>query len=189
VHRLVAGAAHGPDQPRAAELAPQLCDVDVDRARPARIALAPDAIEQTLAVEHEPRVLQEVREQVELPGRQLHRRAGHGRDPAAPIELDVPEREAFLLERRLGAAQHRLDAGDELSGRERLRDVVVGTQLEPRYPIRLLVARGQDDYRQARVLPDRTAEVEPVGVRQLQVENCEPDLLPLEREQAVDTTR
>src|SRR6476659_8511679 len=51
---LVADAPDGDDQRRVAELAADLPDVDVDGARVARERVAPDALEQLVAGEHDP---------------------------------------------------------------------------------------------------------------------------------------
>ena len=59
---------------RVPELPPQLRDVHVDGSRPARVGHPPDDVEQALAREHDPSVLEEAREQVELLARQLDRR-------------------------------------------------------------------------------------------------------------------
>src|SRR5262249_28536524 len=63
---LVPRAADGPDQLRLAELPAELRDVHVDRARPARVGHPPDAIEELIAADDDPGVLDQHREQVEL---------------------------------------------------------------------------------------------------------------------------
>src|SRR5690348_2478497 len=74
---LVPGPSHGPDPVGVAELAPQLCDVHVDGARPAGIRHAPDEIEQALAREDDAGMLEKAGEEVELLARELDLRAGH----------------------------------------------------------------------------------------------------------------
>src|SRR3954469_1215183 len=69
---LVADAPHGNDRRGVAELAAELPDVDVDRARVAGEGVAPDALEQLVARQDEPAVVEELPEQVELLGRELH---------------------------------------------------------------------------------------------------------------------
>ena len=49
--------------------------------------------------------------------------------------------------RAVDPAQHRLDPRHELGRRERLREVVVGAELEPEDPVDLAVARGEEDDR------------------------------------------
>ncbi len=75
-------------------------------------------------------------------------------------------------ERRAGAppALDRTDARDELAGRERLDDVVVGAELEADDPVDLLAASGQHDDRHVRGLAHLPAEVPPVTVGQHHVE-------------------
>ena len=73
------------------------------------------------------------------------------------------------------------DAGDQLAQPERLDDVVVGAELEPDDPVGLLAARGDDDDRHVGALAQLPADVEPVGVREPQVEQDEVRLGRLER--------
>src|SRR5262249_31004283 len=63
---LVADAPHRHDRRRVAELPPQLPDVNVDRAGVAGERVPPDALEQLVAGEHEPAVVEQLPEQVEL---------------------------------------------------------------------------------------------------------------------------
>ena len=73
--------------------------------------------------------------------------------PRAHVDLDVPEAHGA---RRLGfargggdedgrAAQGGADAGQELGEAERLGDVVLGAELEPRHLVHLAAPRRQDD--------------------------------------------
>src|SRR4051812_34863530 len=68
---LVADAPHGDDRRGVAELAAQLTDVDVDRPRVAGERVAPDALEQLVARQHEPAMVEELPQQVELLRREL----------------------------------------------------------------------------------------------------------------------
>ena len=84
----------------AAQLGAQPADVDVDGARAAGVAVAPDAREQLLAREDLPRALGQELEQLELLARQLERAAAEVRlDRAAsmtrsPILMRPAAREA-----------------------------------------------------------------------------------------------
>ena len=118
------------------------------------------------------------------------------------VEIDVRERERHLrvepplhlpvdrasageprhrrrLERRLAAAEHRVDPGDELLRVERLRQVVVGAEPEPAHLVRGLAPRRQED-RAERIpralIGEGLEEREPVAVGQLHVD--EEDLGP-----------
>src|SRR4051794_28869435 len=63
---LVADAPHGDDRRRVTELPPQLADMDVDGASVPRERVAPHALEELVARQHEPTVIQELPQQVEL---------------------------------------------------------------------------------------------------------------------------
>ena len=74
----------------------------------------------------------------------------------------------------VGAAEHRLHAGDELGRRERLGDVVVGAELEAEHPVDLGVAGGEEDHRDRRGLAQAAAHLEAVDVGEADVEHDEP---------------
>ena len=69
------------------------------------------------------------------------------------------------------AAEDALDAGDELARVERLRQVVVGADLEADDLVDVLVAGGQHQDRHVGGLADAPADLEPVDVGQHQVED------------------
>src|SRR4249919_2643375 len=66
---LVADAPYGHDRGGFAELAPELANVDVDRARITGEGVTPDALEQLVAGQHEPAMVEQLPEEVELLGR------------------------------------------------------------------------------------------------------------------------
>src|SRR4051794_16139307 len=63
---LVTDTPHGDDRRGVAELPPQLADMDVDGAGVARKGVAPDALEELVARQHEPAVIEELPQQVEF---------------------------------------------------------------------------------------------------------------------------
>src|SRR5262245_7525264 len=65
---LVAHAPDRDDRRRVAELSPHLPNVDVDRPSVAGEGVAPDALEQLVARQHEPAVVEQLPEQIELLG-------------------------------------------------------------------------------------------------------------------------
>ena len=71
------------------------------------------------------------------------------------------------------AASTALTRATSSRGRERLRQVVVGADLEPGQAVGLLAERGDHDHRQLRARPDPAAERQPVDARQHQVEDDE----------------
>ena len=127
-------------------------DVDVDDPLVAVEVVAPDLLEELLAGEHPAGRLGERDEEVELEGGQGDRAAGGGDLAAALVDGQPVEAEDAVVavlgrarpsasDRLLGAAQHRLDPGDDLAGAERLGDVVVGADAEADEGVDLL-ARG-----------------------------------------------
>jgi hypothetical protein len=97
---------------------------------------------------------------------------------AAAVEQPVAEMDdaAFGIgappAARAAAAQHGLDAGDQLARVERLAEVIVGAHLEADDAVDRLVARGQHDHRSrlaTRAQPP--AGGQPVLTRQHQVED------------------
>ena len=90
-----------------------------------------------------------------------------------------------------GPAKESAYACQQLRERERLDDVVVGAGIEPRDPVRNLVARREHQHRQAAAAPPKPpANLESVHVRHQDVEDDEIDsravaLEPLERLGAV----
>src|SRR5204862_1274500 len=106
----------------------------------------------------------------------------------AGIDMDV----AMLNRLRLSlltfgrrAAQDRLDARDELARVERLRHVVVGADLEADDLVDVLVPRGQHQDRDIRLLTDAAADLDPVDVREHEIEDDQRGLLALDSGQRV----
>src|SRR5262249_60833971 len=87
---------------------------------------------------------------------------------------------AAVMRSKRGAPQQGPDAAPELPDRERLRDVVVGSELEPDDLVELVVAGGEHDDRHRARRPEPPADLEPVDLRKHQVEHDEVDLLALE---------
>ena len=98
---LVADAPDRHDRRRVAELAAQLAHVHVDRARVARERVAPDALEQLVAREHEPAMVEQLPEQVELLRRELDLLVADAHLAPAGVdrEVAVPELLALALAR------------------------------------------------------------------------------------------
>src|SRR3954462_6993314 len=132
------------------ELLAQVADVDVDRARVAVGAVAPDRAQELLAGEELAGALHEAGQDLELRERHAHRRAGDGDLPRALVDRDRPDRYDALDDAPLGAAQHGADAAAQLGQAEGLGDVVGGAGLEALHDVGLAVERGQHDDRDDR---------------------------------------
>jgi hypothetical protein len=81
---------------------------------------------------------------------------------------------------RGSAAQRRSHAAAELANRERLRDVIVGAELETQHLVDLVVARSQHDDRDVATSPQLLADLEAVHLRQHEVEDDEIDSVLIE---------
>src|SRR5918995_3581185 len=166
---LVAHAAHGEHQLGllrvALDLLAQVGDVDVAGADVARELRLPQLLHDLQPAEHLPGSLREQPQHLELRAGQVHGFAPH-RDQV-PREVDC-HRAGFdrlgLVDRgraiELAPAQLRPHASDQLAHRERLRDVVVGSDLEADDRVDLGVLGGQQDDRYRAAGADVAADVE-----------------------------
>src|SRR5207237_4178587 len=120
---------HAPDRDdgrRVAELASELADVDVDRARVPGEGVAPDSLEQLVAREDEAAVVEQLPEQVELLRRELDLLLADARLTAAGVDEQVAVANLLAVDLPpLGRrpAQDGLHARDELTRAARLRPV------------------------------------------------------------------
>ncbi len=186
VPELVTDAAHGLDgalgaRGRGGELLAQRAHVNVHRAGAAGEGDVPHVGEQAVAREHAAWRGHEGLEQVELLGGERHGHAVGGHGVAPLVEHDAPEREAVRLGRlpacgRLGAAEQRPHAGQQLHHAERLGQVVVGAQVEPVGLVEL-VALGREhhdgDVPCGRLAPQAAQHREAVHIGQHDVEEHE----------------
>ena len=120
------------------DLLPQARHPDVDAAVERVAAALVREIEKTVARQHAVRIAGKRLQQVELHGRDRHIAAVEGEQPArievehAAAEPDVaPVRARLGHAARLHSPQHAPDPRQELARIERLRDIVVGAELEP----------------------------------------------------------
>src|SRR5437868_8038467 len=189
---LVAHAPHGDDRRRVAELAAELAHVYVDRARVAGERVSPDALEQLVAGEHEPAVVEQLPEQIELLRCELDLRLADLRLAPARVddEVAVPEDRALPVDAvRRRAAHDRPHPRNELARIERLRHVVVGADLEADDLVHVLIARGEHEHRQITALADPLADLDAVDVGQHEVEDDERGLLGLDEAQRLVPAR
>ncbi len=82
--------------------------------------------------------------------------------------------------RRRGAPEERTHPASKLADRERLRDVVVGAELETEHLVELLAARCQHDDRDVALAAQTLADLEPVEPRQHDVEDDEVERVLVE---------
>ena len=86
----------------------------------------------------------------------------HTHPAGADIDGHAPHHDFILDRPRLRPAQDRAQACQQLAGREGLRDVVVGAQLQTDHAIRLVPFGGQHDHRNAAVLTNAPANFQAV---------------------------
>ena len=171
---LVADPPDGDDRRRVAELAPNLPNVDVDGPRIAGEGVPPHALEQLVAGEHEPAMVEELPQQVELLRRELDLLVAHVHLTPARIDRELPVAQLVTFVAaalRDDAPQDALHACDELARVERLRQVVVGADLQPDDLVHVLVACGEHQDRDVGALPHTAADLDAVDVGQVEIED------------------
>ena len=167
-----ADAANRVDQRRLPELAAEVGDVPVDDVQARRRRPAPHELDRLRAADDLTRVAQEQLEQVGLAPAQRELDAAAPRRPRLDLEHEVAEREH--LRRRRSASEQRAHTREQLLGRERLHEVVVGARVQARDAVLDSVARGQKQDRQRKPLgPQAPAHREPVEPGQADVEHDE----------------
>ena len=111
--------------------------------------------------------------------------SAHGLAPrrhraALEVDLDLPGDDRLAAgpaAQHLGAAQGRLDPAAELAHRERLGDVVVGPHLEAEDLVDLVVLGGEHDDRHLAAAAQPPADLDPVELRQHDVEHDQVEAL------------
>ncbi len=165
--------------------------MDVDRPRLPVGVIAPQRLQQRLPAEDPSWARGQRAQQLELDVRQLHRRAAHLHRPAGEVEDDAVGADhvpAVRLAAQRCPAEERPDAAPELTNGEGLRDVVVRPQLEADHLVQLVVSGREHDDRHGALGAQPPAHLEPVELREHEVEDDEVDPLrsePLERLLAV----
>src|SRR5205085_12202598 len=135
-----ADPADGLDQGGLTELAPQIRDVAIHDIEARGRRPTPDPVEGELPADDPARVAKQELEQVGLAGAQAELTASTPCRPGGEVEDEIAESQDLL--RLSPAPEERPDARDELLGRERLDEVVVGARVEPGDAIRDSVAGG-----------------------------------------------
>ena len=89
------------------------------------------------------------------------------------VDLELAELQHLGAGAAPAAAQHGADASHELAGRERLRHIIVGPELETDDPIALVTARRQQDHGDGPAPADLPAQLEAADAWQHHVEHDE----------------
>src|SRR3954453_204669 len=154
------------------DLLAQAPDVNRHRSGVECCLVAPDAAHQLISREDALRIPRKKGEKVELLRSHPELAAAFAHFSRGGIDLDVAEGVARRTAvRRRGTPQHRPHPCGELAGRERLRHVVVGAEIEPDDPVRLLPPRRQQDHGKRRAASNPAAELEAVDSREHHVQH------------------
>jgi hypothetical protein len=138
--------------------------VDVERLRGAEPVRIPDLVDEPLPRHDAARLAQEQLEELELLAGQIQILPIHARCATRRVQRNCPDlqraRSLDLCHRPLAdPPQDSADARGDLTGAERLHDVVVGAELEADDAIGLLTAGGEHDDRDLGVLAQRAGHV------------------------------
>src|ERR1700730_3519403 len=172
--QLVADAAQRFEQRRTwhgLEFRPQSAHVYVQQIRFVIVMRRPAFLANQFAREDPAQVLHEDLEQRKLAAGQIHGLAGQVHSASDQVELDTAVLEHGLLDGAL-AAQQGTQTREQFLHAERLREVVIGPQVQPLYAVLKGVTRTQDEYRfiDPRFAP-LPQQLETVAVRQAQIED------------------
>ena len=119
--------------------------MDIDRASADHCRIAPDLGEQLLTAEDASRMRHEVCEEIELRCGEGDRHAIRGDATGDLIKLDGTHRHRPLGRiRPCRPSDDRLHPGDDLTGAERLGDVVIGAEFKTEHSIDFVVASGAE---------------------------------------------
>ena len=163
--------------------------MDVDRARVAIRGVAPERLEQRLSREDSARSRRESPQQLELDVREGDLAAPQLHGAAAEVDREPVRLDSLRLASTLrglrSASEECADTAPELVDRERLRDVVVGAELETAHLVVLVAERRQHDDRHRAVRANALEHVHSVQLRQHDVEDHEVDGTLVETPQRV----
>jgi hypothetical protein len=165
----------------ALDLLAQVADVHVYRARIAVLGVPPDPLEQHLARVDASGIGRERGEELELDVGEANTTVPDHHTSAVEIDLERPGDDRLAGGRagpeHVRAAQRGLHPAAKLAHRERLGDVVVGAHLELEHLVDLVVLRGQHDDRHLASAPQPPADLDPVELREHDVEHHKVEAL------------
>ena len=150
---------------------------------------APERLHQLLARLDPPGSLGEQQQDVELAAGQLAPHAADAHLARAAIDGQALEAQRLGARRRRPprAPQDRAQARQHLARVERLRQVIVGAELQPHDAVQVVAARGQHQHRHVGLRADAAADLEPVHVGQHHVQDHRAHVARLQRRQPGST--
>lgn len=184
----VAGPFYGVNQllPGFVDLVPEVRDIDIHHVGGAVEIDAPDAVQDLGAAQHFVLIFQQEEQELVFRGRQVHRPVVLRHGVEVFIEGDVPavqQFRAFLIGQPVAAGQ-RIDPRKQLIKMKRLRQVIIGAQVQHFHLVVGAVQRAQHQDRDVDFLkPDQLRQLDPVQagkheVHQDHLKIIGPDHLP-----------
>lgn len=156
----------------------------VDRPRLAVVGASTQPLEELPAREDDARARRQEDEHLELDERELHGLAADFHRSPWDVDTQLAALDDLLalasLVGRRGTTQERAHPAAELADRERLRDVVVRSELEAEDLVELLASSGEHDDRDVARTPEPLADLEAVQLGEHDVEHDEVHVLLLE---------
>jgi hypothetical protein len=148
---------------------------DIDHVAVANPHRAPDLAKKNVTGKHHLGAFRQCGEEIELDPCEIHLDA---------IELDLARRQINLeiaehapgirlgvAEPLSGAAQHRVDAGDELAAAERLTHIVIGPDRQTDEPVHFVISGGQHHHIGITEHPETATDLYAVDPRKAEVEH------------------
>jgi hypothetical protein len=150
-------------------------NVNVDRAVKCLGRLAAQDVHELLARQHAPGAFGQRKQQVELVRGQCARLAVDAHQPRAAVDGEPAEAQLVAGRLRAAPAQQGAHAGQQFARLERLRQVIVGADLQPDDAVERVALGGKHQDRQCgqRVVAgaDAPAHLQAIGIGQHQVED------------------
>ncbi len=153
------------------DLAAQVADVRAQRGDVVGVRRPPDLGQQHRVRQQPPRPRHQRRQQAVLDRREMDLHARPPDGVGGEVELDLAGAQDRLVAVGPRAAQHRMQARDELARAERLRHVVVRAGLERAHLLLLLADRREHDDRHGAPLAQAARDLDAVAVGQHEVED------------------
>ena len=132
--------------------------------------IAPHGLADAIVGEHLARAAAQELHQAVFIGGEVHRLPGQCDQVLIIVDGQLAGGKGGKIGGGPGPAQRCPDAGQQLRGAERLGDIVVGATIQGGHLFAFLGAGGDHDDRQAIALPQLPQQLQPIGIRQAQIQ-------------------